>query len=90
VFGSFDKLRIPTTAKYKMKNTLHFKPFTRKLNVVEWMWQVFWLKALLPSHSVFNRTVVVDYLLLKSLLWRDLGRLFTATGIAPDFNRIPF
>jgi hypothetical protein len=55
------------------------------------MWQVFWLKALLPSHSVFNRTVVVDYLLLKSPeASGDLGRLFTATGIAPDFNRIPF
>jgi len=26
----------------------------------------------------------------KPLLWRGLGRPFTATGIAPELNRIPF
>jgi len=36
-----------------MQNTLHFKPFTRKLNVVKWMWQVFWLTpCLLPSRII--------------------------------------
>ena len=66
-------------------------PFTRKLNVVYVIWQVFWLKALSkPSHSdepkqwyFFN-----NFTLFKPLYGGVWGRLLTATGIAPDFLRL--
>ena len=51
-------------------------------------WQVFWLGALAPSHSIFMEQWLLQLSLNSFFRWRL--EALTATGIAPEFNRIPF
>lgn len=52
------------------------------------VWQVFWLGALAPSHSIFAEQWLLQLLLTS--FFRKRPEALTATGIAPELNRIPF
>lgn len=58
-------------------------PFTRKLNVVELKWQVFWLLSFRsPSHSLWKNSGNAHRKLILNISMK-----FTATGIAPELHR---
>ncbi len=75
--------------KYKGSSAIVFPAFHPKaLNDCCLIWQVFWLKAQCKTAFPFLK-VASKFELLPKHPFRGWG-LFTATGIAPDFNGIPF
>lgn len=67
------------------------KPFTRKLKMVRWNWQVFWLgRLLIPSRTQGVQWLQSQQGEQRRLLPFQRVSGLTATGIAPDSHRFPF